>query len=156
MKKTNSNIKKFYFLNFFSGLCFCIPILYLIWSKNGLSMAEIMIIQSVFSISVVILEVPSWYFADIFGRKVSIIIWVLAWFLGNLTYLFIDNFVWFLLVEILFDLLLESHHCQVLIVLLCLIVWKNIEKKTNLKKSGEMLCFWNYLQWDYHKLLEAL
>jgi len=53
----------------FSALSFFVPIIVLFWQENDLNLTQIMILQSLFSLTVVLLEIPSGYFADVFGRK---------------------------------------------------------------------------------------
>jgi len=81
---------------------FAVPILVLFRQDHGLNMTQIMLLQSVYNISVVILEVPSWYFADLFGRKKSLVLASLFWFFGMLCYGFGHSFGMFLVAEILF------------------------------------------------------
>jgi MFS family permease len=59
---------------FLNQLLFSIPIITLFLQDNGLSVTEVMLLQSVFSVIIVLLEVPSGYFSDIFGRKKTLII----------------------------------------------------------------------------------
>ncbi len=73
-KKLEKNIQKMYLLKFISGMYFFVPIIVLFWQENGLNLTQIMILQSLFSFMVVTLEIPSGYFADVFGRKMSILI----------------------------------------------------------------------------------
>ena len=77
------------------------PILTLYFIDKGLSMSEIMILQTIFSVLIVVLEVPSGYFADLFKRKYSIILGSLFSFLGLLGYYFAGWFWWFVIVEVL-------------------------------------------------------
>lgn len=56
MNHQDRDIQKFYFLSIFRGLAFFIPVAVLFWQENGLSMTEVMILQSLFSIAVVALE----------------------------------------------------------------------------------------------------
>jgi len=51
-----------------------VPILVPYWSSLGLSMSEILWIQAIFGVSVAIFEFPTGYVADIFGRKISVVI----------------------------------------------------------------------------------
>lgn len=74
MKKTEknklkSNIWKFYLFDIFAAMIFAVPIIVLFWQDNGLSLTQVMILQSIFSLMIVILEIPTGYFADIYGRK---------------------------------------------------------------------------------------
>lgn len=100
-KKLTSNIWKFYIFQIFSYLAFFVPIVVLFWQKNGLSMTQIMFLQSLFSIAVVLLEVPTGYFADIFGRKKSLMLSGLFLFLAMASYSIGNNFFHFLIAEMM-------------------------------------------------------
>ena len=47
------------------------PIIVIFFKENGLTLTQIMILQSVYSLTVALTEIPSGYFADFFGRKKS-------------------------------------------------------------------------------------
>ena len=100
-QKLKNNIWKFYLFQILTGLFFATPIIVLFWMDNGLNLTQIMILQSLFSLTVVVLEVPSGYFADIFGRKKSLILSGLFWTLGIFAYSLGYNFYQFLIAEIL-------------------------------------------------------
>ncbi|MFZ2192939.1 MAG: MFS transporter [Candidatus Moraniibacteriota bacterium] len=73
-EKLEGNIWKLYLYMVLYSLMFFTPIIVLFYQDNGLSLTQIMIIQSISSALFVLLEVPSGYFADIFGRKKSLMI----------------------------------------------------------------------------------
>lgn len=100
--KLKNNIWKFNVMKFFYALCFAIPILVIFRQENWLSMTEIMLLQSIYAIFMVFLEVPSGYLADIFWRKKSIIVWVFLWLIGNIIVTFGYWFVDFLIAELVF------------------------------------------------------
>lgn len=77
------------------------PVFVLFLQENGLSLAQILLLQSIFSIVIVGLEIPSGYFSDRFGRKLSIIMGVTIGMFGYVTYSFSFGFPGFLLAEIL-------------------------------------------------------
>jgi hypothetical protein len=54
-----NNIWKLYLYKILSGMLFSVPIMVLFWQQNGLSLTDIMILQSIFAIFVVILEIPT-------------------------------------------------------------------------------------------------
>ena len=99
-QQLNSNIKKIYLYNFLSGMFFSIPIIVIFWNNNGLTLFQIMILQSIFSIFTVVLEIPTGYFADIYGRKVTLILASTFLTIGITTYSLGHNFTQFLLAEI--------------------------------------------------------
>lgn len=77
------------------------PIVVPFYESNGLSMKDIMILQAVYSIAIVVLEVPSGYLADVIGRKKTLIIGALFGILGFTTYSFSFGFIGFLVAEII-------------------------------------------------------
>jgi MFS family permease len=100
-KKLKSNIWKFYIFQIFRNLAFFLPVIVLFWQDNGLSMTEIMLLQSIFAISIVLLEIPTGYFADIFGRKKSLVYSGFFLFGATLAYAIGGSFYHFLIAEIL-------------------------------------------------------
>ncbi len=77
------------------------PIVVPFYESNGLSMKDIMILQAVYSIAIVVLEVPSGYLADVIGRKKTLIIGAVFGILGFTTYSFSFGFLGFLVAEII-------------------------------------------------------
>lgn len=77
------------------------PIVVPFYESNGLSMKDIMILQAVYSIAIVILEIPSGYLADVIGRRKTLIIGAVFGILGFTTYSLSFGFTGFLLAEII-------------------------------------------------------
>ncbi len=99
--KLENNIRKIYLYMIFYSLMFFTPIIVLFYQNNWLTLTQIMIIQSLSSILFVLLEVPSWYFADIFWRKRALTFtWVFST-ISMLTFALWDNFYHFLFANIL-------------------------------------------------------
>ena len=80
------------------------PIIVLFYKSNGLGMQEIFILQSVYSFSLMLLEIPSGYFADKLGRRQSILIGTMFGFVGYLLYSMSYGFWEFVLAEIILGL----------------------------------------------------
>ena len=95
-----SNIWKLYLFKIFFGFFVSVPVLVLFWKNNGLSMFQVMVLQSLFSAAVILLEVPSGYFADRFGRKKTLVFSSIFATLGIATYSIGRGFMVFLLAEI--------------------------------------------------------
>lgn len=95
----HKNIAKIAALRFISMFLLIIPFITLFWQSKGISISDFFIIQGVFSITVALWEVPSGFFADILGRKKSIILGFGfgAIFLG--IYAGVENFWHCLLIE---------------------------------------------------------
>jgi len=100
-QKLKSNIWKFYLFQILTGLTFFVPIIVLFWQTNGLNLTQVMILQSLFALAVVVLEIPTGYFADIFGRRKSLIFAASFLALGSFAYSLGYNFYQFLIAEIL-------------------------------------------------------
>ncbi len=100
--KIKNNIWKFYLYQIFASMFFAVPIIVLFWQNNWLSLTEIMILQSIFAILTVALEIPTWYFADTYGRKKTLIIAAIAWLFAITSYSLWHNFYQFLIAEIFF------------------------------------------------------
>lgn len=98
--KCSSNLWKLKLFHFTRpAITFLIPVIVLFWQDHGLSMTQIMILQAVFSIVMLGLEVPSGYFADIYGRKRTLMLSSFAMFLGLVVYAFSYGFWGFFAAE---------------------------------------------------------
>lgn len=75
------------------------PIVILFYSKNGLALKDLLLIQAVYSISIVALEIPSGYLADAIGRRITIILGCILGVAGFIIYSFTSGFWPFLLAE---------------------------------------------------------
>lgn len=98
--KTKWNIRKFYAFEIIVSCMFFMPIIILFWQENGLSMTQITLLQSAFAISTILLEIPTGYFADKFGRKSTLIISSVLLLLGISLYSIGHDFFGFLIAEI--------------------------------------------------------
>ncbi|MEE8399426.1 MAG: MFS transporter [Desulfobacterales bacterium] len=101
-KKLEGNIWKFYLHNVLSGMFFAVPVMVLFWQENGLSLTEIMVLQSLFAIATVILEIPSGYFADIQGRKKTLVLAGSTLFVAMSVYCMGHGFFHFFIAEMIF------------------------------------------------------
>ena len=77
------------------------PIIVLFWQSARLTMTEIFQLQGVFSLTVLVLELPGGYFADRVGRRIALIAAYLIWSSAYLVYYYAESFAFFLLAEIL-------------------------------------------------------
>ena len=60
------------------------PIIVIFFQENGLSLKEVMILQGVYSLMVALMEIPSGYLADVFGRKHTLTLGAILAFIGFL------------------------------------------------------------------------
>ncbi len=79
-----------------------IPVLVLFYQSKGLTLFEVTLLQALYSGVVLVLEIPSGYFADLFGRKRSLIIGSFFCLGGAVLYCFAQDFLGFLAAEIFF------------------------------------------------------
>src|SRR3990167_4526278 len=100
-ERTLSNIRKYYLFQFFNNLVYFSPVIFLFWQANGLNMTQIMLLQSIYSIGVVILELPTGAFADYFGKKKSLMVCSLLWTVGLIGYGLSHTFWQFALGELI-------------------------------------------------------
>jgi len=75
------------------------PVVVLFYKSNGMTMQEIFTLQAVYSVTLMILEIPTGYFADHAGRRTSILIGSLFGFGGYLIYSFSGGFWEFAVAE---------------------------------------------------------
>lgn len=80
------------------------PIIVLFFQENGLSLKEILLLQSIFSIGIIVFEIPSGYMSDVMGRKTTIIYGCLLGFIGYVIYSFSYGFFGFLAAELVLGL----------------------------------------------------
>ncbi len=77
------------------------PIVIPFYEKNGLSMHSIMILQGIYSVSIVIMEIPSGYLADVIGRRKTLILGMILGAVGFGVYSFSFGFIGFLIAEVI-------------------------------------------------------
>ncbi len=93
------NIPKLYILQALRWFMLIIPVLVLFYRENGLSMQEVFLLQTGFSIVIVAAEIPSGYFSDVMGRRNTLIIGTILGASGVSYYCFADCFAEFLIAE---------------------------------------------------------
>ena len=96
-----SNIWKLYILKGLEFAWFPIPVIIIFYENNGLSFEQSLLLKTILSLSIFIFEIPSGYFADIFGRKACLVSGGLVWTIGLLFYCFQTGFTAFAIAEVL-------------------------------------------------------
>ena len=96
----SANIYKLYIIKTAKWFMLIMPIIALFYIDNGLDTLAVMQLQAIYSIAIVVLEIPSGYFADMWGRKTTLIIGAILGFLGFVIYSFSYGFWGFLFAEI--------------------------------------------------------
>lgn len=102
--RLEKNIWKLYLLSGLHSFLLIIPILVIFQQSKGLTLREVFIIQAAFSLIAVVSEIPTGYFADRFGRKISLIIGFLFASGGMVIYSFGENFIQFFTAEAILGL----------------------------------------------------
>ncbi len=69
-----ANIRYYYAYSFLGGLSFFVPVYIAFLLVRGLSFTQVLSLEAVYSLLAIILEVPTGYFADVKGRKASLLI----------------------------------------------------------------------------------
>ncbi len=95
------NILKIHILKAITWFMLAMPIIVLFFQENNLTLTEIMLLQSIYSFSVALFEIPSGYIADIFGRKKTITLSTILTFIGYLLFSYYNGFYEFAFAEIL-------------------------------------------------------
>ena len=98
------NILKLYLLRGFLWFMLTMPIIVLFFQENGLTLMEVMILQSVYSLTIAITEIPSGYIADFFGRKNSLIFSTILTFCGYLIFSNFSSFEFFVCAQVIIAL----------------------------------------------------
>jgi MFS family permease len=77
------------------------PIITLFFKSNGLSIGDILLLQAIFSITVLVSEVPTGYVADRLGHKRSIVLGAVFASAGGIMYMLATGFWTIMIAEIL-------------------------------------------------------
>ncbi len=97
-------ISKFKVISFFSGMIFTLSFLTPFYLSKGLNAYQILLMQSVYLGTILLLEVPSGAFSDLFGRKTTLILSFLAFVIAWLLLFIAHDFFTFLPYQIVFAL----------------------------------------------------
>lgn len=101
MERINGNIWRFYLFSALSFTPFSLPVFVLFWQDNGLSMFDIYILQGIFSIAMVLAEVPAGMIADRLGKKASLVLSMTILIIAYIIYGSGRSFSVFLIAELL-------------------------------------------------------
>ncbi len=95
------NIPLLYVVKISKWFMLTMPVIFLFYRENGLGTRELFILKAVYAVSIVIMEVPSGYFGDMWGRRKSLIAGSVLGFLGFALYCFSNGFYGFLVCEVI-------------------------------------------------------
>jgi MFS family permease len=104
LKNKTNNLQKMYVIRALRSGMFSIAIIVIFFKEHGLSMGEITLLQSLFSVAVIMFELPTGHYADNYGRKKSIVIGGCFSALGYAIYSLASTFWGFLAGEIILAL----------------------------------------------------
>ncbi|PCJ49908.1 MAG: MFS transporter [Gammaproteobacteria bacterium] len=91
-----SNIVKLYIVKLSKWFMLFMPIIWLFYAENGLSISDLLIIQSIYSITIATIEIPSGYVADVLGRRKALIMGTFCGVIGMIIYSMSYTFAGFL------------------------------------------------------------
>lgn len=95
------NIINLYVIKIAKWFNLVMPVVVLFYQSNGMGMQEIFWLKSIYSIGIVIMEIPSGYLADVWGRKKSLLTGALLGAVGFGMYSFSYGFWAFALAELI-------------------------------------------------------
>ena len=98
-KNVLSNIWKLNLIQAFRWFMLIMPVIVLFYKENGLSMQDIMVLQALYSLSLILFEVPSGYFSDTLGRRNSLVAGSILCTFGFFIYSLSHSFFGFLCAE---------------------------------------------------------
>ncbi|MDT8427155.1 MAG: MFS transporter [Pseudomonadales bacterium] len=99
-RKLQRNIKIIHALTFFHTFMLIVPVIVPFFRAKGLTLTEIFYLQAIFAASIVLLEAPSGYLADLMGRRLVLLIGSAAHGLGYFWLNFAEGFWELMLFEI--------------------------------------------------------
>lgn len=100
--KKDFQFYRFAAYGFLKNLRFFEPFLVLFFRDLGFSFFQIGVLFSIREISINLLEIPTGFFADMFGRKISMVASMLAYIISFLIFFFAPGFAYFAAAMILF------------------------------------------------------
>lgn len=97
----SANLTKLYILQGLAFAWFPIPTIVLFYEHYGLNIEQIVLLKTILSLSILVLEVPSGYLADLWGRKACLVVGSGVWVASWLIYCTGTSFTAFAIAEIL-------------------------------------------------------
>ncbi|MGL5683436.1 MAG: MFS transporter [Marinifilaceae bacterium] len=94
------NITALYLIKIAKWFSLTMPIIVLFYEQNGLTLQEIFVLKSIYSIVLVMLDIPTGFLADAWGRKRCLVTGAIVSFGGFLFYAFSGDLWAFILAEI--------------------------------------------------------
>ncbi|NQU78964.1 MFS transporter [Candidatus Woesearchaeota archaeon] len=110
IRKMRKNLRMYYGFRVLCAMNFIMPIFMLFLIDKGLSSFEIVVTQAAYTLTEMLLTVPSGAFADKVGRKKTLILSTIVYSVALGLYAFVDSFVQVLLVEMVFAIASAAFH----------------------------------------------
>ncbi len=101
MTNFSKNIPRLYLIKISKWFNMVMPIIVLFYQDNGMGMHDIFILKAIYSVAIVVMEIPSGWMADIWGRKKTLILGAVLGSAGFLAYSFSYGFLAFAVAEII-------------------------------------------------------
>ncbi len=100
-KKLPANILQLYLIKIAKWFNLVMPIVVLFYQENGLTMSQIFILKSIYSIAMVATELPSGYLADVWGCRRTLLLGAILGTIGIGIYCASANFASFAIAEVI-------------------------------------------------------
>ncbi|WP_319480622.1 MFS transporter [uncultured Draconibacterium sp.] len=100
MTNFSKNIPRLYLIKISKWFNMVMPVMLLFYKSNGLGSYELFVLKAIYSVAVVVMEIPSGWMADVWGRKKTLILGSILGSLGFLIYSFSYEFWAFVVAEI--------------------------------------------------------
>jgi len=101
LKNLPKNTVQLYLIKIAKWFNLVMPIVVLFYQENGLSMSQIFILKSIYSIAMVATELPSGYLADVWGCRKTLLVGAIMGTIGILIYSISGVFSSFVVAEII-------------------------------------------------------
>lgn len=101
LKNLPSNTIQLFLIKTAKWFNLVMPIVVLFYQENGLSMSQIFILKSIYSIAMVATELPSGYLADVWGCRKTLLLGAILGTIGILIYSLTSGFNSFIFAEII-------------------------------------------------------
>jgi MFS family permease len=100
LKNLPENTLQLYLIKVAKWFNLVMPIVVLFYQDNGLSMSQIFLLKSIYSIAMVATELPSGYLADVWGCRRTILFGAILGTIGIIIYSISSNFASFAIAEV--------------------------------------------------------
>ncbi len=143
--RVKANIFRLYIIKISKWLMLTMPVVFLFYRENGLGTQELFILKAVYSVAIVLMEVPSGYFGDMWGRKKSLVLGSCLGFAGFALYSVSNGFWGFLVCEIILGVGQSFISGSDSAILYDTLLWAGSEKKY-LKVEGRLISIGNFAE----------